>query len=108
MMMYGFKPASLDEDGMLMCPKCEQQYTHSESVIVFNRGEDDPLVEVTHVNDAGTLVRKVANDQTENRSLRRHSVRISFWCETCDQDDTRQYLNIVQHKGETYLLWDKG
>ena len=105
-MTPGTKPASLDENGVLKCPRCDQLYLHRGEVLVFDRNEDDPFVAVTRVKTGMVVSAKAKNHRSGNPSPRRDGVSIVFNCETCDHGGTEQYLNIVQHKGETFIYWD--
>lgn len=105
-MTPGSKPAALDENGILKCPKCDQTYLHHGEVAVFDRGEDDPTVTVTRVRFGSVMSAKAQNHRVENPSPRRGGIKIAFECESCDNAGSKQHLNIVQHKGETFLFWD--
>lgn len=89
---------------ILLCPHCGDEYLHHEEVDVFNRGEDAALGQHTHVpaTPNGTVV--VQQDLAGNPSLRRHGIRIEHWCEGCHG---RFSLCLVQHKGGTFLHWER-
>ena len=98
-------PKFLDENCgplTLVCPNCEQQFLHQVSAGVWFREEDD-----THTGGHWITQGSVrAADPTDNPSRRRSGLSIRFECERCE---AKPCLNIVQHKGETFVQWaDKG
>lgn len=85
----------------LLCPSCGSSYLHHEAIDIFERPEDADVV--LHTTASGTVVtRLVATGESENPSGRRNGLFITFWCEGCD---TTPILDILQHKGVTYLRW---
>ncbi|HEY6194353.1 MAG TPA: hypothetical protein VI504_04860 [Candidatus Eisenbacteria bacterium] len=92
-----------DEDQSLHCPRCRKRASlHHTVVTSFDRPEDDQYVMVTSVRGDGGAFQRMENAQVENPSPRRDAVRIAFECEQCGPG---LQLNIVQHKGDTYLYW---
>ena len=95
------EPIKLDSNGFdttILCPHCDDPYTHHGRVDVFNRfGEDSPGGIHTTAYSGGTVV---STDIERNPSSRRDGIEIHFWCESCE---ARFVLGIVQHKGCTYL-----
>lgn len=86
-----------DIGGELQCPSCGCNYLHHERVEVFDRAED--AATGTHVVvDAGKV--EVDNSMIGNPSKRRDGIRIHFSCEGCKD---HPYMEIVQHKGNTYV-----
>ena len=68
---------------------------HHEKVEVFERDEDKSNgIHVIVENGKAT----VDNNLTGNPSMRRHGVKISFWCEGCS---AKSSLELGQHKGNT-------
>lgn len=95
-------------DGELRCPDCGEVNLHQDRVEVWNRPEDaDEGTHVVVVNDSVG----VDPDMSKNPSRRRQGLSIEFFCEHCscnekgNLDDKRYVLDIVQHKGTTYVSW---
>jgi hypothetical protein len=86
----------------LRCPTCNEDYLHQTDVAVFGRVEDEDQVRVTTVTEKGTHEAVITNDLSLNPSPRRYGLRISFWCEHCEQVPD---LGIYQHKGNTFIEW---
>lgn len=87
----------------LQCPRCKKEsFIHHTNITSYERGEDDEQVLVTTVNADGGAFQRMENSRTTNPSLRRNAVTIRFTCEQCGPG---LELNVVQHKGETYLYW---
>jgi len=82
------------------CPGCGNQYLHHGEVTVFSRDEDAAKCLVTTIGVFGTNVE--LTDGKGNPSARRHGVMIEFSCEHCY---AAPVLEIVQHKGMTYIEW---
>ena len=91
----------------LICPICEGDNLHQQAVGVYHnpfdsRREDSRGVLVTP--DGECVVHTELHAGVLNPSDRRDGIRISFWCEhSCKTPD----LLIIQHKGTTYLGWEK-
>lgn len=105
------KPTDLyfDGDMILSCPRCGEQNLHSRDVTIWDRGEDATRGLQVVFDEAEQNV-SVGTNLTDNPSFRRHAVSIDFACEGCCNEvfeDKSRYmrLNIVQHKGSTYLSW---
>ena len=90
----------IDPYDILKCPSCDWSNLHHVSVEVFDRAVEDAL-EGVHVRVEGTRV-VVSNDQTGNPSSRRDGLLIRFTCETCE---ATPILQMIQHKGSTYMEW---
>ena len=88
----------------LRCPQCAEFNLHHYKVEVFERGEDDPIVDrVTIGTRNGAFSLEHSKDKgLKNPSMRRHGLTISFWCEHCD---LRPILGISQNKGTTNFDW---
>lgn len=92
---------TLDQCNSLLCPRCECGYLHHDGVLIWHREEDQ---------ETGTLVVSVPSQTKifEEASMkgcpspRRDAVTIQFWCEQCLY---YSMLDIIQHKGSTYLEW---
>jgi len=82
------------------CPACGEGNLHHGEVTVFNRGEDDPKCLVTKVGLFGTSIK--ITDGKGNPSSRRDGVLIEFTCEHCYAGPV---LEIIQHKGATFIQW---
>lgn len=109
--MSSIKLDSAWHDNELLCPKCNGNNLHHSDVVVFTRNEDAERVRVVHVEGEDVTHYGISNDFSANPSSRRGAVSIHFWCENCHGDpettDTPIFkLNIIQHKGTTYLDWD--
>jgi len=78
---------------------------HQESIEFFDRSEDmDKGLHV--IAERGKQL--VGDDRmVGNPSGRRQGLKIRFSCECFSHEDTIQVLNIVQHKGATFMFWDK-
>lgn len=81
------------QEYLLACPVCGFDYAHHGDVEVYLREhEDEQTVRLV----PGSPDRVVS---LFNPSSRRNAIRIAFWGE-CGH---AWYLDIVQHKGRTYL-----
>ena len=85
----------------LLCPTCGGDCTHTERVDVYEREEDAESGLHVAVSD---LRVKVTTDLAGNPSPRRYGIRIQVSCEECGGTAT---LAVYQHKGTTYLYWEK-
>lgn len=98
-----------DHEGMLLCPDCGEINLHQGQVEAWNRPEDaDTGNHIVVVGDSVTG----DNDMSKNPSPRRQGLSIEFACEHCSYDEKTNNLdgkvftlNIIQHKGSTYLMW---
>jgi hypothetical protein len=93
-------PVTVDEDDRLTCPVCGSIYLHHGRVEVFNRAEDAPRgLHVVVDHDRVSADERLAG----NPSARRHGVRITFWCEECEQQPV---LCLAQHKGLSLVRFE--
>ena len=103
--MKTFKPAVINQNdvdsGILACPHCgadESGTLHQIEATVYFRNEDDHNGVTVRATSA--LDGYIGTDQTGNPSARRDGISVLFSCEQCTATSK---LNIVQHKGDTYL-----
>jgi hypothetical protein len=102
---------SLDEDWFdnpLLCPVCSCGYLHHQGVTLYNRAEDATNVRVTTASGDEVSSSIKLNEVSGNPSPRRSGIDIRFFCETChgsEESSGYYYLQILQHKGTTYLDW---
>jgi TIR domain len=102
-----------EEVFVLKCPNCGFEYMHQERVEIFDRGEDSDMVRKTVVDESGVTSSDVPNDGSGNPSYRRQGLRVFLACEQCSGGGAgrwvgpRKILNIVQHKGETLISWER-
>ena len=75
---------------------------HHSRIEVFNRKEDAEIGNHTVINGSQTII---DNDISMNPSPRRDGVSIIFWCEQCCEESV---LDIIQHKGMSYVRWFDG
>ena len=90
------------DDHIVCCPACNGTYLHHERVEVYERTMED--------SDDGLAVYvegdiQVRTSMATNPSRRRDGVRFRMWCENCG---AQPWLNLLQHKGQTLLAWEKG
>lgn len=93
----------------LACPNCGDGYLHHDMVDVFERFryEDGDSLRF-RVNGTHTETTLIAEADAPGR---RNSIEIRFYCENCAWDEHGQpqqvfyVLQIIQHKGCTYLSW---
>jgi hypothetical protein len=90
-----------EHESVLQC-MCGGNNLHHYGVTVFDRDDDSSTVRVTNVTHTGTSSEVVPNELSGNPSARRDAVVVRFWCEHCGHEYGMQ---IVQHKGCTYLSW---
>jgi predicted RNA-binding Zn-ribbon protein involved in translation (DUF1610 family) len=94
------------EGSALRCPGCGETYLHHAHVSVWRRQEDEGVDELRFDSKspehAPDRIKRLAS---EFRSGRRHSLEISFRCETCGWDEPGPTLRIMQHKGQTLVEW---
>ena len=95
----------------VMCPRkeCGCDNLHQGRIDIYNRAEDKREGQHVRVtcdslsNDVPTKTRVIVDeDLTGNPSGRRQGLSIQFLCEQCDRIFI---LDIVQHKGTTYMGW---
>lgn len=103
----------IEQDGVLICPRCGGTYLHQYEVsIIYREQEDGPGV-VVDVDGGTASIKAVGVEDPRLRPTRRDYLDITFMCEECDS--TKNYedepkppslvLRIVQHKGQTFLSW---
>jgi len=106
-------PAIVDEDGQLQCPLCDSETfnLHQGKVTSYHRGEDAKETMIVEADMDIVTTRMVKTSPGDgNPSTRRHGLRIEFYCEHCNQDlfsNNFPNLLIYQHKGTTYVAWEK-
>ena len=81
----------------LKCPWCGFDYLHHDDVDVWVRHVEDTDVDPTRI--PGTF-RQSGAPFGENPSPRRSGLRIHLTCEGCPK---RSALEVIQHKGQTFL-----
>ena len=94
--------------GVLLCPRCKENYLHHCGVEIYERAQDDVFTLVTTVTDK-VESSLMASKQARNPSSRRNGIAIRFWCERCEPDPEDEQpsleLTIAQDKGATILEW---
>lgn len=105
-MTFNLTPLKIDDgDWLYECPYCGGNNLHQSDVTVFSRDEDAQKVRVTHVMEDGTITSaSVPSEQANNPSSRRHGMQLYFWCESCEE---KPVMAIFQHKGVTFIGWQK-
>jgi hypothetical protein len=93
---------SIDDDGVLNCPHCGNQYLHHDGVTVYDRNEDAEQTFETRVKNRIPFVSVVPSTQSRNPSSRREGLAIEFECEDCGGG---LELTIAPHKGTTIIEW---
>jgi hypothetical protein len=95
-------------DGMfsraaLLCPYCNFDYMHQGTVMIFNRLEDadDGKRVIVPIHPQNEVI--ISTSLAGNPSPRRQGLSINFSCENCDKN---LWLNIFQHKGQTFFNWE--
>lgn len=102
----------LGDDGELICPSCGENNLHHMYTTVYDRNEDDDMVMRTDVFPGSLTRKEVRSEKSGNPSRRRDAVVIVYSCEHCHGGDPEMdspsffHLNLIQHKGTTYLEWD--
>jgi hypothetical protein len=93
-------------ESSLRCPNCGSDYLHQGDVIVFRRGEDEPILRISRIEGQkaaeSALIPSLSSD---NPSARRQGLIIKFECEGCD---AAPELLIAQHKGVEFVSWRWG
>jgi hypothetical protein len=86
-----------DNEKMLVCPVCGDEYMHHGNVRIFSRfGEDKDGLQVDVSNSV-----KVEPVRSGAIPGRRDAIHISFTCE----NGCASLLQIMQHKGNTFFEW---
>jgi hypothetical protein len=85
----------------LNCPICDEEYLHQNKTEIFERAEDEEngLHVIVNRNEI-----KMDKNLNRNPSSRRNGLKITFWCESCQKESV---LNIVQHKGTTWIYFEE-
>ena len=87
-----------------VCPRCGDTYLHQGTVYLYNRDVEDSsfgfLVEVSAATTKSTQRASMVNCP----SGRRDGLSIDMDCEVCGPVGR---LTIYQHKGETFIGWQK-
>ena len=95
---YGMKIAKTHDP--LECPYCGGENLHQKNCTTYWRNTEDSNFGIsTFSADEQALFSANMNG---NPSSRRDGISISFWCESCG--DISQ-LDIIQHKGSTFIAW---
>jgi hypothetical protein len=102
-----YKNIEIEDNYILMCPKCKSCYLHQTFVDVGFRKEDENGL-VTEVTENKTITSyKESNNNAFSK--RRDRVTIYFYCEECTEYDNNKEnltkLTIDQHKGNTFIRW---
>lgn len=94
-------PLTIDE-GVLMCPTCEEGYLHQVEVRVWFREEDAEQGQHASVNADRAVT---TQDMQGNPSPRRSGLKIMLECEQChlEGDRPKHELLVYQHVGQTCL-----
>lgn len=87
----------LDNNNVLLCPNCECYNLHQFQVLSAFRDSEDKDGTIVKINRKVIIKERVLS---KNIPFRRDMAVVYFDCENCD---TISSLNIVQHKGCTYL-----
>ena len=98
---------SFDNDFVVKCNDCGGVCLHHFRTEVYNRAsEDTPFGTLSVVDDAPPENLMNVKHQaafSNNPSPRRNGIRIFFYCECCPKVSV---LDIIQHKGSTYIEWE--
>ena len=97
--IFSQQPIKVNEDGLLLCPSCEETYLQFNDVEVHRRlGEDGDALS-TLFDDT-----EVITSITKSKDLpgRRDSNSFDFHCENCSSPYEMVMLN---HKGQTFMVW---
>ena len=112
--MQSIKLNPLWYDNELLCPVCNGNNLHQETIVIYERVMDPHTVLVTRAHVGNIQVRPKPAAEACNPSADRNAVAIEFWCENYHGElngANPEYINyfrlqIQQHKGTTYLDWD--
>lgn len=84
----------------LLCPHCGFDYLHHKLATSYDPdGEDADHGRIAQVSEDQVIVLTNA-EMAGNQSPRRNSILILFECEGCGK---LSQLNIIQHKGQTFV-----
>lgn len=86
----------------LECPYCGGDNLHQTNCATYWRDAEDS--EIGASTFSGRDEASFCNRMNGNPSPRRDGIIITFSCEGCA---ATSQLNIIQHKGSTYLEWEK-
>ena len=89
--------------GITLTSPCGCDNLHQESIEFFSRSEDSDKGFHVIAGDGKQLT--VNDSMVGNPSSRRGGIKITF---SCEDSNNKPVLNIVQHKGNTLMFWDKG
>jgi len=93
------RPARIDEDERLCCPKCGDSCgTHHYEVVCYHRRSGEERPTSRHVYSFGGADWEIKD--FGNPSRYRNGVAVRFWCEICD---VVFELCFAQHKGVTHV-----
>lgn len=95
---------TVDSDGILRCPNCNDEYLHLEEVLIGAREEDRTFNDIK-VNAVTGQVRTHDEPAPVGRAQglgRRHRIAVRGYCETCGSNIA---LVFTQHKGVTFAEW---
>lgn len=103
----------LGDQGALICPLCDESILHHYDVFLFSKKagsskEDECMTIVVGKDrprwdgDPPAIVSQIAIPK--NPSFDRSGLVLWMWCELCEAIPLA--LNILQHKGTTYMAWD--
>ena len=95
----------LTSDSILQCPHCNGEHLHHIRTEVYCRADEDANYGTMLIADECSRWNHVKFESSfsNNPSTRRNGIRILFYCETCPE---RPILNIIQHKGSSYIVWE--
>lgn len=98
-----FYPCEEDpKDAGLKCPYCgESNGLHHHFIETYCCHDDANKGQRLSI-DVNKGLQRLDDDMTGNPSVRRQGISIHFWCEFGCPDAV---LNLIQHKGVTYLQW---
>src|SRR5262245_50932045 len=99
-MNIGFEANDYETDA-LRCPHCDTFYLSHKRVEVFERTEDAGTGLHVSVSAGSTTIDA---DLSGNPSARRNGIRVAFHCEGCGVELS---LAISQHKGASFVEWEK-
>ena len=88
------------EEQILTCPDCGGDYLHQLECSAIWRKEDEDGTRYT------SSLGKISVENVESKKIngRRDTLTIAFMCEFCNPDD-RKFLEIHQHKGQSFMRW---
>lgn len=84
----------------LECHHCGGDNLHQTNCATYWRDSEDS--EIGASTFSGKEEASFCNSMNGNPSPRRDGISITFWCEGCNNISQ---LDIIQHKGSTYLDW---